>query len=142
MTLAEPRVLDASVVVKCFLIEEGSDAARAVVGATSDWIAPDLLLLEVASVAMKSWRRGLIDRGQAEAMVARTPRLLSGLTAVSEVADAALAIAIDSGASVYDAAYLALARTRNCPLLTADRRLRDLARSAGLDLSIILLDEV
>jgi predicted nucleic acid-binding protein len=126
------RVLDASVIVKCFLLEDDSDAARAMVASGSPWIAPDLLLLEVASVALKALRRGLIERPLAEAMVSDAPKLLHAITPVREIADAALRIAIDTGVSAYDAAYLALAELRATSLVTADARLVARAESAGL----------
>ena len=70
---ADVGVLDASIAVKCLIEEADSELARAAVAGRADWAAPDLIFLEVASVALKSMRRGWIDRSQAEAMVARLP---------------------------------------------------------------------
>jgi len=126
-------VLDASIAVKCLIEEADSELARAAVAAHADWTAPDLIFLEVASVAVKSLRRGLIDRSQAEAMVARLPRLLTETARSDSLAAGALELAADHGFSAYDAAYLALAAARNAQVLTADLKLAERARLAGLE---------
>jgi predicted nucleic acid-binding protein len=77
-------------------------------------------------------RRGLLDRSQAEAMVARLPRLLTDVAPSDALAAAAFELAADHGFSAYDAAYLALAEATNTTVLTADLRLADRARTAGL----------
>lgn len=132
MTSVELGVLDASIAVKCLVDEADSDTARAVVARRADWIAPDLIFLEVASVALKSMRRGLIKRGQAEAMVTRLSRLLAEVAPSQGLAAAAFGFAADHGFSAYDAAYLALADRRSTTLVTADLKLVGRANAAGL----------
>jgi predicted nucleic acid-binding protein len=129
---ADVGVLDASVAVKCLIEEADSELARAAVAGRADWAAPDLIFLEVASVALKSMRRGWLDRSQAEAMVARLPRLLTEVAASDSLATCAFQLAADHGFSAYDAAYLALADASNAAVLTADLKLVELARAAGL----------
>lgn len=132
MTSAELGVLDASVAVKCLVDEADSHLARPAVAGRADWIAPDLIFLEIASVALKSMRRGLIDRAQAEAMVSRLPRLLAETAPSETLAGAAFRLAADHGFSAYDAAYLALAESRRTTVLTADLQLVARAKTAGL----------
>jgi predicted nucleic acid-binding protein len=132
VTNASVSVLDASIAVKCLIEESDSDLARAAVAARADWIAPDLIFLEVASVALKSMRRGLLDRSQAEAMVARLPALLVEVAASDALAAAAFQLAADYGFSAYDAAYIALAQVKNTIVLTADLRLAERAQAEGL----------
>lgn len=129
---AEPLILDASVIVKCFLIEKDSDIARLAVAERDDWIAPDLLFLEVASVAVKSLRRGLIDRTLADAMVAMSSRLVTTTAPSSALYRDAFRLAADHGFSPYDAAYLALALSRGRSVLTADAKLAERADASGL----------
>jgi predicted nucleic acid-binding protein len=140
VTSADLGVLDASVAVKCLVDEAYSDVARAAVAARPDWTAPDLIFLEVASVALKSLRRGLLERPQAEAMVANLPRLLAEVARSDGLAVAALRLAADHGFSAYDAAYLALAELNNSWVLTADVKLADRARSVGLAGRVRTLD--
>lgn len=132
MTGAKAGVLDASVAVKCLLDEEGSAAARRQVAERADWIAPDLIFLEVASVALKAMRRGFLDRVQGAAMVARTGHLLVEAVASDQLCDRAFQLAADHGFSAYDASYVALAEARGCRLLTADLKLVALAKTGGL----------
>jgi predicted nucleic acid-binding protein len=125
-------VLDASIAVKCLIEEMDSELARAAVAGHAEWTAPDLIFLEVASVALKSMRRGLLDRSQAGAMVARLPRLLAATAPSDSLAAAAFELAADHGFSAYDAAYLALADATGSAVLTADLKLAERARTAGL----------
>ncbi len=141
MTSADLGVLDASVAVKCLVDEADSDLARAAVAARADWAAPDLIFLEVASVALKSVRRGWFERAQAEAMVSRLPQILAEVTPSDALAAAAFRLAADQGFSVYDAAYLALAEARNTWVLTADLKLAMRARSVGLSKLVRTLDQ-
>jgi len=126
------RVLDASVVVKCLIDETGSEAARRTVAAHPHWIAPDLIHLEVASVAVTAVRRGLIERSAGEAVMSALRSLVVETVASEALARSAFRLAATHGFSAYDAAYLALARERDCSVLTADRRLCTRAEAAGL----------
>ena len=138
---ADAGVLDASVAIKCLLEEAGSDDARREVACHADWVAPDLILLEVASVALKSMKKGLLDRAQGAALVAATPGLLSATISSTMLCDEAFALGATHGFSAYDAAYLALAVQRDRPLLTADARLVTRARTGGLHRHVRLLGE-
>jgi predicted nucleic acid-binding protein len=141
VTSGDLGVLDASVAVKCLVDEANSPLARAAVIARSGWAAPDLIFLEVGSVALKSIRRGWLERAQAEAMVSNLPQLLDEVVPSAPLAAAALRLAADHGFSVYDAAYLALAETRNTHVLTADLKLADRARNVGLGKLVRTLDQ-
>lgn len=140
MTSADLAVLDASVAVKCLVDEADSDLARAAVAGRADWVAPDLIFLEVASVALKSIRRGWLERAQAETMVLSLPQILAEVTSSEVLAASALRLAADHGFSVYDAAYLALAEARNTWVLTADLKLAMRARRVGLAKLVRTLD--
>jgi predicted nucleic acid-binding protein len=51
----------------------------------------------------------------------------------ADLMDEAVALALDNRHPVYDCLYLALAIERREPLLTADRKLAELARGSGVD---------
>jgi predicted nucleic acid-binding protein len=138
---AEAGVLDASVAVKCLVRENGSADALREVARQADWVAPDLILLEVASVALKSMKMGLIDLRAGSAMVATAPALLAELVPASHLCGDAFGLGAQHGFSAYDAAYLALAIRRARPLLTADARLAGRARVAGLERHVRLLGQ-
>jgi predicted nucleic acid-binding protein len=141
VTPADRGVLDASVAVKCFLDEEGSAAARRAVLARPDWISPDLIFLEVASVALKTVRRGLLEPALAARMVAGVGGLLVEAVPSVELYKAAFRLAADQGFSAYDAAYIALAKARDIQLVTADLKLARLAEAAGLGGLVRALDQ-
>jgi len=110
--------VDASVVVKWYLPEDGSEQAASLL---RDRVAPDLLAAEMGNVLWKKVRAGELQACEALDIVAafsrecpvelRPGRPLLGL---------ALDIALRQGCTVYDALYAAVALTEGCPLVTAD----------------------
>ncbi|WP_025321631.1 type II toxin-antitoxin system VapC family toxin [Deferrisoma camini] len=135
-------VVDASVAAKWFFDEPLTPNARAVLGRHEGLIAPDLVLLEVANVAWKRVARGEAAPEHMKAVVDALPHLFSLLVPATEVLAEAAETAIRLGHAVYDCAYLALARKRNVPLVTADHRLKARAGAGGWEGEIIALEEV
>jgi predicted nucleic acid-binding protein len=127
-------VLDASVVVKIFIDEEGSDAARALSISGSRFCAPAFVAAEVASVFLKRLRRRELLRGYADAALRRAISLFDELVPSHRLAARAFEIAADHGTSPYDAMYVALAELRGLRLATADRRLLQRVTDAGLSI--------
>lgn len=115
-------VVDASVAVKWYLAEQGSEAARALVEQEDFLFAPDLLYPELANVLWKRRRKGEIEAEQARAALADLPETLQLIAPSAPVIDEALALAIDLDHPVYDCLYLAMALRWDCKLVTADRR--------------------
>lgn len=124
-------VIDASVAAKCFLSEEGSDAARRRVIADHRFLAPDLLVLEIANVAARHARRGTITEAFAVEMVRDVGGLVDEIVPTSGLVESALEFALQ-GFSAYDGVYLALAMKQGCAVLTADAKLLERARERGL----------
>lgn len=121
--MPDDAVLDASVAIKVFLDEEGSAEARALVASGARFIAPALVMAEVASVLLKRLRREEITPAFAKGVIKRAPTLFDELARVESLTERAFAIAADHQLSAYDALYVALAEDRNWPLATADLRL-------------------
>jgi predicted nucleic acid-binding protein len=128
----EAQVLDASVAVKVFITEEGSEEAVAYVLSGARFIAPELVLVEVANVALKRFRRGELPRSVAERVVAASRTLFDELVPTSALVLRGFALAADHGLSAYDAMYVALADARHSRLVTADGRLIARIAEAGL----------
>jgi len=122
-------VVDASVALKWFFREEGSDRAAALFDSTETLIAPDLLLAEVCNGGWKAVRSGTALPVQVEIAAARLPLALDELVSGAGLCSEAVAAALELDHPVYDCMYLALARQRQARLVTADRRL--LGRLAG-----------
>lgn len=119
--------MDCSVAAKWVLPEPGRDSALQLLeqyelGEVS-LIAPDLLLAEFASLLAKRSRRKEISAdqaGQAFELIGKcAPRLLDMRSRLPHALDLALRYQL----SLWDCVYLSLAIERDCPLVTADRRL-------------------
>jgi len=129
---AEGRlVLDASVAAKIFFQEEGSETARRVLKGGASLLAPDLLFVEMASLAVKRVRRGLSTPHDAAFAVRSLRTLIDAVTPVATLCDRAFDLAIQHGFSAYDSAYLVLAEAEGAVMLTADVRFVRLAIAAG-----------
>jgi predicted nucleic acid-binding protein len=131
-------VLDASVAAKFFITEDGSDAARRFVTSDQKFVAPDLLLLELASIAAKRFRRGDIPKDLAIEMVKDSGRLADEVVPAAGLIHRAFQFALQ-GFSAYDGVYLALAEQRGCAVLTVDSKLLSRAQQHGVaDLVVTL----
>lgn len=116
-------VVDASVVLKWFVPEVHSDAARRLLLHDHDYFAPDLLFAETANAIWKKVLRGDLSARDGQ-------RLMNDMKAVAVetvpcrvLATDAYALATATGRSVYDAMYLALAARLDTRMITADERL-------------------
>lgn len=115
-------VVDASVVANA-LGDDGADGAmaREALRQDPDLAAPDLVDVETASVLRKRWL--------AEDLTARRFRVaITDLTDLDLTRHPTLpfmvrAYQLRANVTPYDAAYIGLAETLGCPLLTADGRL-------------------
>jgi predicted nucleic acid-binding protein len=125
-------VLDASVAAKCFVNEAGSHVARRLAGSGLVLIAPDLVLIELASVAAKKVRRAELSPDAGAQMIARAADLFDELTPTRPLLEPAYRIAAASSLSLYDSLYLALAGRQGLELVTADLKLVAAAAAAGL----------
>jgi len=123
-------VLDASVAAKWFLPRSGEPLAEEALALLRRYAdgeiqltVPDLFWAEFGNILWKAVRTGRIaGRAATEAL---TDMLLYGLPTVNglELAEDALAIALSTGRTVYDAMYVALAVQRASTFITADERL-------------------
>lgn len=139
--MTDACVIDASVAVKWFIDEDGSDVARDLQALVM--YAPAFIIVEVANIMWLKVRRGeLTVKGALErlAKMRATPIAMSDDETLIEKA---LELATTLAHPIYDCLYLVLARARGVPLLTADRRLaRVSATSAELRSLVITLDQV
>lgn len=125
-------VIDASVTIAWLFDDENDAAAKEVARSVGDKgaVVPGLWHLEVANVLRNGERRGRCEPDFVDASLARL------LLLPIEVDDdtnghawnATLELARREDLTVYDAAYLELARRRGLPLATRDRELIAAAR--------------
>lgn len=119
-------VVDASVVLKWFLPEPGSDAADTLLerflNDEVDLIAPDLLLLEAANALWKRVHvRGELTAQEAMVIYRDLLTLPLMLIPVTSLGDLALQWALQLKHSAHDSLYCALAAQRHCEFVTADQ---------------------
>lgn len=131
-------VVDASITLAWCLGDEGDALAERVLEqvVTDGAAAPAHWPLEVANALWAAERRGRLDATDTE----KVRRLLADLdievvpvelsTATTAVLDAARSL----GLSVYDAAYLDLARFRDVPIATLDDDLARACQASGVQL--------
>ncbi len=130
-------VVDASAMLPIVDLEPCSDRARQWYGGLDDRLAEsatlDLFDVECANALWKRVRREQWPLEAAEQALSRVLNLPVRRVAAAEFVNDALRLAVTLGLSVYDACYLALALASGLPLVTADRRLAQGARTAGCD---------
>jgi predicted nucleic acid-binding protein len=129
-------VLDSSAVLAFVHADETTDAVRLVFDRVAEegaWV-PGLWRLEIANVLEMGVRRGRHDaafRDATLADLALLPIRVDGETD-RQAWGATTGLAARHRLSVYDAAYLELARRRALPLATLDGALRDAAVAEGV----------
>ena len=116
-------IVDASVVVKWFVPEIHSAAARRLLALPHEYIAPDLLFAETANTIWKKIRRKELTNEDGQRLVADIGRIAVDTFPCRVLAEDAHALANATGRTVYDAMYVALAVRFDTRLLTADDRL-------------------
>ncbi len=139
--MVDEIILDASVAAKCFFTEDGSDAARRLVGSGIALIAPDLIFAEIASVAAKRVRRGDVSRDLAQMAVDSLGDLIDVVAPTRALSARAFQLAADYGVSAYDGVYLALAEQRGTRVVTADAKLIERAARHGLSNLVGRIDD-
>jgi predicted nucleic acid-binding protein len=131
-------VVDASVTMSWYLADETAPAAELAferLGATGA-AAPILWWFEVRNALVANERRGRLDPVATIGILTHLEGLPIRLD-VSQDGEELLALARAHRLTVYDAAYLELARRLDAPLATLDRELAAAARAAVVP----LLDE-
>ena len=120
-------VVDASIVAKWVMDEDGSDRALALRTETG-LIAPSLIVSEVGNALWKAVRRREVTNADALAALGVAFGPFDALVANEELGVRALELAIALAHPVYDCMYLALAERERAPLISADRALLRVAK--------------
>jgi len=129
-------VLDAAASLAAVLPERHSQAARAILlrVAESGAVVPAIWHLEVGNSLLAAERRGILLGTQREEILKRLAVL--PISTDQETAPRAwsdtIGLARDYGLTLYDAAYLELARRRGVPLATFDAALLRAASVVGV----------
>lgn len=134
-------VLDASVAVKIVVPEAGTAESLAAFDRPMRWVAPRLMVVEVASaLRQKVAGQALTVVDASEALAATLDAIADGVVHLAEDEDlvaAALNLAIALEHKLPDCLYLALAEREGAVLVSADRKLLSLARRRGIEVERI-----
>jgi predicted nucleic acid-binding protein len=126
-------VVDASLVIKWFVPEVDSDAARRWLDEPHDYIAPDLLFPETGNTVWKKVGRGELTPTEGQQLAADLSVIAVETVAMRGLLLDAHALALSTEITVYDATYLTLAIRLETQVITGDERFaRRLADHAQL----------
>jgi predicted nucleic acid-binding protein len=120
--------VDASVILKLVIREDGSDVARELwahwLSEGTEVVAPRLLFYETTSALRNKVHRGLMSENDGTYGLERILKLQITLIQTPDLHTNAWQLAKRlNRPSAYDASYLAVAAARDCALWTADTRL-------------------
>jgi predicted nucleic acid-binding protein len=127
-------------VIKWFIGEHDAESAVRWLDAATGLAAPDLLFAETANVLWKKVARREISAARAREVRGEIESTPFRRRSARELAAPALDLALETGRSVYDCVYLALALEEGSAFVTADNkffaalktsRLRDSVRWFG-----------
>lgn len=135
-------VVDASVAVKWFFPEAGSQGALRLLEGEPDLLAPDLIRAEVGNVLWKKWRRSEIEEQEAGLILRDFKRLPLQICSSEPLTEAAWELAHTLERSFYDSLYLALAILAECPLVTADAKLYNALQIHSARSYLVWVDDV
>ncbi|MBS0548417.1 MAG: type II toxin-antitoxin system VapC family toxin [Proteobacteria bacterium] len=126
-------VVDASVVIKWFVEEPLRPQARALLADRHEFIAPDLMIPEVANIAWKKATRGEIQINQARSIIRSIvlPPFMSTFVESAALRERAFALALQWKHPVYDCFYAACAEAVTAPLISADEKFLRLVNARG-----------
>ncbi len=134
-------VLDASVAVKLVVTEVGTAESLAAFDRPLRWLAPRLMVIEVASaLRQKAARQSLSPVHAIAALGACLDAIADGVIGLTDdelLTPAALNLALTLDHKVPDCLYLALAEREGGVLVSADRKLLALARRRGIEVAAI-----
>ena len=132
-------VVDASVTAKCVLPESGSRHAANLIATALRLLAPEIMVSESANAIWKSVHRRSMSQPDALDALGTLLTIPVWTLPLEPLTPLAFDLALRYDHPIYDCYYLAAAIASDCPLATADKRLHDLARRAGLGERAILI---
>ena len=116
-------VVDASVVIKWFVPEVHTAAARRWLESSHEYVSPDLLFPEAGNALWKKVRRRELTVGEGQRLADDLASVAVEVIAMRALLPDAHTLALSTGLTVYDAMYVTLAVRLDTQVITADDRL-------------------
>ena len=136
-------MIDASIGVKWFVPEVQSAEALALLEAGFRRHVPALFFTEVTQTLWKKvHQRRELSQDEGREGVHSLLLMPLSVHASNPLLDAAFEIAMETGRTVYDSLYLALAVSLGCRLVTADLRLFNALQGGQRAASVVLLSDI
>lgn len=130
-------VVDASIAIKWVIPEILSEAADRLRDGDDDFVAPDLLLVEVANALWRKTTAKEISPREADAAFDLVGQSGIDLRPTGPLLPRAMDVARRLDHPVYDCVYLALAERERAALVTADQRLLRRLSTRPLGVSVV-----
>lgn len=147
LTPENPPIVDASIAIKWFLLEDHADFARRLLDGEhftggQRLQVPELFFTEIGNVLWKYIRREELTVEEAQASLASLVALPFRVHPHRPLMKSALAIASQTGRTVYDSLYLALAVHEQTMMITADERLYNALQSGPLAAYLLWIEDI
>lgn len=115
-------VVDTNTIAYLYLPTEYTADVESLLDEDSEWIAPALWRSEFRNILALYIRKNLLDFNTACEMQAQAETLLAN-NEYQVDSSSVLKLTTDSGCSAYDCEFIALAKSLNLKLITADKKL-------------------
>ena len=135
-------ITDASIAAKWFIEEEYSDAAVSVLQNDNQLHAPDFFFLEMDNIFWKWIQRGLITVADGNDLRSTLSQYPIAIHPLIPLLDSAFMIANQTGQTMYDSLYVALATLLKGQMITADRRLFDGVANSPFEKHVKWIEEI
>jgi len=135
-------VVDASVAAKWFFDEEHSDAALNLLDNPFELNVPDFIFLELDSLLCKRARRRELSVREAFEMDEEIRSIPAQSYSTKALQERAFELALETGSSIYDCLYLALAEDLECRMVTADHKFFQALQNSTLSSHLSWVDDL
>jgi len=136
------KVVDASVAVKWYLPEVHDVPSRRLLTNGDELLVPDLIFPEVGNILWKRVRMGQMTEAEGQTILASLASLPLQVTSSGSLVSSALAISCETGRTVYDSLYLALAVRENSVMVTADKKFYNALRGTPLSPFVLWVENL
>lgn len=136
------HVVDASVAIKWFVEEEHAAAARRLLDDEYELCAPDLWWPECSNILWKKVQRSELTAQEARLIRGGLDQQNVTIFPSSLIIEPALEIALETGRSIYDSCYLALALLTECQVMTADIKFFNSLQKTSYTAQILLIADL
>jgi len=133
-------VVDASVIIKWLVPEDGSTQALLLARRGYQLVSPDLYRAEIANALWRKQRNGELTTAEARLAVELAARAPIDVVDSAGMLVAAVDLAATLDRTVYDALYIALALREGCQFVTADARLHHAVATTLPGVTVLLAD--